>query len=80
MEKYKGSEVAIVDNVKVTGNDLGNQTCQKAFIQLRIQVWVINYGWLVSNIIESALSWDQHFSKICSYNGLCLQAIFSLKL
>ena len=38
VEKYKGSEVAVIDNIKITGNDLGNQVCQRAFIQLRIQV------------------------------------------
>ncbi|XP_063964205.1 DNA-directed RNA polymerase I subunit RPA2-like [Lytechinus pictus] len=37
VEKYRGSEVAVVDNVKVTGGYLGNQVCQRAFIQLRIQ-------------------------------------------
>lgn len=37
VEKYKGSEVGIVDNVKVTGNDLGTQPCLRAFIQLRIE-------------------------------------------
>ncbi|XP_071484043.1 DNA-directed RNA polymerase I subunit RPA2-like [Diadema antillarum] len=37
VERYRGSEVAVVDHIKLTGNDLGNQVCQKAFIQLRIQ-------------------------------------------
>ncbi|XP_072029490.1 LOW QUALITY PROTEIN: DNA-directed RNA polymerase I subunit RPA2-like [Amphiura filiformis] len=37
IEKYKGTEVAVVDHVKVIGNDLGNQECQRAFIQLRIE-------------------------------------------
>ena len=40
VEKYKGSEVAVVDSVKFTGNDLGNQACIKAFIQYRVQVSV----------------------------------------
>ena len=38
IEKYSGTEVAVVDHVKITGNDLGNQECQRAFIQLRIEV------------------------------------------
>ena len=38
IEKYSGTEVAVVDHVKVAGNDLGNQECQRAFIQLRIEV------------------------------------------
>ena len=38
VETYKGMETAVVDNIKVTGTDFGLQECQKAYIQLRIQV------------------------------------------
>ncbi|XP_022087163.1 DNA-directed RNA polymerase I subunit RPA2-like [Acanthaster planci] len=37
VERYSGMETGVVDNVKLTGNDDGNQECQKAYIQLRIQ-------------------------------------------
>ncbi|XP_070550165.1 DNA-directed RNA polymerase I subunit RPA2-like [Ptychodera flava] len=34
---FRHHEVAVVDNIKLCGDDLGNQECQKAYIILRIQ-------------------------------------------
>ncbi|XP_077978209.1 DNA-directed RNA polymerase I subunit RPA2-like [Glandiceps talaboti] len=34
---FKHHEEAVVDNVKLCGEDLGNEVCQKAYITLRIQ-------------------------------------------
>ena len=52
----------MVDNIKITGTDAGSQECQKAYIQLRIQVGffeikhstltnrAMNGGWAIPSI------------------------------